>query len=50
MSIRIKSTHPPSQGDFVDIEEDQYDPKIHTLYEPKSVKPEAEKEPKSKKK
>jgi hypothetical protein len=34
--IRIKSTHPPSQGDFVEIEEEDFDKaKGHQLYEPK---------------
>lgn len=32
--IRIKSSHPASQGDFVDIEEENFDPKIHELYAP----------------
>jgi len=30
--IRIKSTHPASQGDFVDIEEENFDPAVHELY------------------
>lgn len=33
MSVRIKSTHPESQGAFVDIDDDQFDPKVHQLYE-----------------
>jgi hypothetical protein len=32
--VRIKSTHPASQGDFVDIEEENFDPAIHELYVP----------------
>jgi len=31
--IKIKSTHKQSQGDFVLIEEENFDAKIHTLYE-----------------
>jgi hypothetical protein len=33
-TTKIKSTHPESQGDFVEIEEADFDPKIHELYEP----------------
>lgn len=40
-TIRIKSTHPKSQGDFVEINESDFDKKIHELYEEVSepVKP-----------
>ncbi len=31
--IKIKSTHKQSQGDYVLIEEENFDAKIHTLYE-----------------
>jgi hypothetical protein len=30
--MRIKSTHQPSQGDFVEIEEENFDPAIHEVY------------------
>lgn len=32
--IRIKSSHPPSQGDFVEVEEENFDPETMELYEP----------------
>lgn len=35
--IKIKSTHPASQGDFVEIEEENFDPAIHELYVDPSV-------------
>lgn len=31
--VRIKSTHPPSQGDFVEINESDFDAAVHELYE-----------------
>lgn len=31
--MKVKSTHPESQGPFVLIEEVDYDPKKHELYE-----------------
>lgn len=37
MTTRIKSTHPESQGPYVDIEDSQYDPKVHELYETKAA-------------
>ena len=41
-AIKIKSTHPPSQGDFVLLEEEDFDPaKGHELYEePEAYEPE----------
>lgn len=32
-AIKIKSTHPESQGDFVLIDEENFDKNIHQLYE-----------------
>jgi len=38
--VRIKSTHPESQGEFVEINASDFDPKMgHELYEPPQVKP-----------
>ena len=31
-TIKIKSTHPESQGPFVVINEADYDPRVHELY------------------
>lgn len=33
-AIKIKSTHPESQGAFVNIEEENFDPSVHELFEP----------------
>lgn len=39
--LKIKSTHPESQGPFVLIDECDFDAKVHTLYEaPKADKTE----------
>lgn len=36
-TIKVKSSDPASQGDFVVIDKDDYDEKVHVLYEePKS--------------
>jgi len=32
--VRVKSTHPESQGPCVLIDDFMYDPKVHTLFEP----------------
>lgn len=32
-TIRIKSTHPPTQGDFVEINESDFDPALHQLFD-----------------
>jgi hypothetical protein len=32
-TIKIKSTHPPTQGDFVEINESDFDPAKHERYE-----------------
>lgn len=42
-TIKIKSTHPPSQGDFVEIEEVDFDPMRHELYDPAAKKDESPK-------
>lgn len=31
--VRIKSTHPASQGDFVEINESDFDAAVHERYE-----------------
>lgn len=36
--VRIRSTHPESQGDFVEINESDYDPEMHTLIEGEKTK------------
>jgi pyruvate/2-oxoglutarate dehydrogenase complex dihydrolipoamide acyltransferase (E2) component len=36
-TVRIVSSHPASQGDFIEINERDYDAKIHTLYNVSSV-------------
>lgn len=33
-TLRVKSTHPASQGPYVVIDAAKYDPAVHTLYEP----------------
>lgn len=33
-TVRIKSSHPESQGEFVEINESDFDPAIHELLEP----------------
>lgn len=38
-TIRIKSTHPASQGDFVEINETDYDPSKHELFDKAPVSP-----------
>ena len=37
MVLRIKSTHPESQGAYVLIDEADFDPAVHTLYRPDDV-------------
>lgn len=32
-TVRIKSTHPKSQGDFVEINEKDFDPKKHEMFD-----------------
>jgi len=32
-TLRVRSTHPPSQGEYVVIEAEHYDPEVHVLYE-----------------
>lgn len=36
--IKIKSTHPESQGDFVLIEEEDFDAERHEIYDPEGAK------------
>jgi hypothetical protein len=31
-TVRIVSSHPETQGDFVILNEDEYDPEVHELY------------------
>lgn len=31
--MKIKSTHPESQGDFVEINDEDFNPEIHQEYE-----------------
>jgi hypothetical protein len=47
--LQVESTHPESQGPYVLIEEENFNPDIHVLYEPNKVeKPKKElKEPKA---
>lgn len=37
-TVKIKSTHPKSQGEFVEINESDYDEKKHTLFVPRTPK------------
>lgn len=37
-TIRIKSTHPASQGDFVEINKTDFDPEKHQLFDESPVK------------
>ena len=39
----IKSTHPESQGDFVIIEDGDFDPETMEAYEPEGDKPKGKK-------
>ena len=32
-TMRVRSTHPPTQGEYVVIEAEHYDPAVHVLYE-----------------
>lgn len=41
-TIRIKSTHPASQGDFVEINETDYDPSKHELFDETPASPNSE--------
>lgn len=34
--MRIKSTHPPSQGEFVEIEEENFNPETMEKYDPEA--------------
>lgn len=47
MTLRIHSTHKPSQGDFVIIEDADFDPTIHTLYEEDKPAPQPKPEKKT---
>lgn len=38
-TIQIKSTHPESQGDFVIIEDGDFNEEIHELYKPEGDGP-----------
>lgn len=35
--VRVVSTHPATQGDFVEINATDFDPLVHTLYAPEGV-------------
>ncbi len=37
--MKIKSTHPESQGDFVIIDDEDFDPEKHEKYEQEEEKP-----------
>ena len=32
-TLRVRATHPPSQGEYVLIDAEDYDPAVHVLYE-----------------
>jgi|GEM_PF-6200495 len=32
-TLRVRATHPPSQGEYVIIDAEHYDPAVHVLYE-----------------
>lgn len=36
-TVKIKSSHPKSQGDFVEINKSDFDPKKHTLFDAKDA-------------
>lgn len=37
MTLKIKSTHPETQGEFVIIDADQFDPDVHELWLPNAA-------------
>ena len=32
-TLRVRSTHPPTQGEYVIIDAEHYDPAVHVLYD-----------------
>lgn len=46
-TVKIKSTDPKSQGAFVEINESDFNPKVHDLFEPKAPQPVAAAAPKA---
>ena len=43
--VRVVSTHPPTQGAFVEINATDFDPQVHTLYRDPADQPEAFEQP-----
>ncbi len=43
--VRIVSTHPPTQGAFVEINATDFDPLVHTLYRDPAEQPSAPEPP-----